>query len=150
MVAWGCRSLAASPLKIDALVLESVYPTITEAVRNRISLRLGPLTDILTPALLIQLKPRLQIDPSQLCPIDNIHDAGCPVLIAAGDCDRHTTLPETMRLFQAANNPKQLVVFEGAAHQDLLAFDPGRYDKVLDFLNLHLTGNNSERPLRTE
>ena len=37
----GVAALLATPLGIDALVLESVYPTITEAVHDRVSTRLG-------------------------------------------------------------------------------------------------------------
>ena len=122
-------------MDVDALVLESVYPTIGEAVRNRVSKRLGALSDVLAPALLVQLKPRLGISPSQLCPIEHVAKVDCPVLIASGDCDAHTTLPETERLFAAAREPKQLIIFEGAAHDDLLAHDRERYGEIVSFLN---------------
>jgi fermentation-respiration switch protein FrsA (DUF1100 family) len=141
----GAAALLASPLSIDALVLESVYPTISEAVHNRVSMRLGPLSHVLAPALLVQLKPRLGISPSQLRPIDHIGNAGCAVLVAGGDCDAHTTLPETERLFQAACEPKQLVIFEGAAHNDLLAYDHAKYREIVAFLDAHLRLNAKER-----
>ena len=37
--------LGSEPLAVDALVLEAVYPTLREAVVNRISIRLGPLAE---------------------------------------------------------------------------------------------------------
>jgi fermentation-respiration switch protein FrsA (DUF1100 family) len=89
-------------------------------------MRLGMPSHILTATLLVQLEPRLGISPAQICPIDHISDVGCPVLIAAGDCDCQTTLPETERLFQTAKQPKQLVIFEGAGHTDLLKHDPNK------------------------
>ena len=134
----GAASLLASPLNIDALVLESVYPTITEAIHNRVSMRFGVLHHILAPALLVQLQPRLGVSPSQLRPIDHIQDVGCPVLVASGDCDQHTTWAETQRLFGAARKPKQLALFEGAAHTDLLTYDRNKYQTIIDFLNSHL------------
>jgi uncharacterized protein len=143
VVGWslgGAAALLASPLKIDALVIESVYPTIEEGVRNRISMRLGVLSHVLAPALLIQLRPRLGVSPSQVRPIDHVHAVGCPILIAAGDCDMHTTLLETIRLFDAANEPKQLVLFEGAAHEDLLSANPTRYHDIVAFLDVYLGG----------
>lgn len=120
-------------------MLESVYPTLSEAVHNRVAMRLGSLHYVLAPALLVQLKARLGVWPSQLRPMDHIADVNCPVLVAAGELDRHTTLAETERLFNAAREPKRLVVFEGAAHVDLLQHQPDRYrNEVVGFLNTHL------------
>jgi len=142
IVGWslgGASAVLASPLNIDALVLESVYPSIAQAVRNRIAIRLGPLSNLVSPALLVQLKPRLGIAPSDLRPIDRIGQVGCPILIASGDRDRHTTLTETQQLFEAAREPKQLVAFEGSAHEDLLAKNPQQYRaQVLSFLDARL------------
>ena len=134
----GAATLLATPV-IDALVLESVYPTIEEAVHNRVALRLGLLHHALAPALLAQLQPRLGISPTQLRPIDHIAAVECPVLIAAGECDLHTTLAESRRLFDTAREPKQIVIFAGAAHVDLLSADPELYGSdVLGFLRTHL------------
>lgn len=135
----GAATLLASPLEIDALVLESVYPTITEAVHNRVSIRLGPFHHVVAPILLAQLKPRLGIWPSQLRPIDHIEAVNCPVMVAAGGIDRHTSLAESKRLYNAACEPKQLLIFADASHVDLLAHDPRKYEtQVLGFLDTHL------------
>jgi fermentation-respiration switch protein FrsA (DUF1100 family) len=140
----GAATLLAAPLPIDVLVLESVYPTISEAVHNRVALRLGPLHNLLAPALLVQLQPRLGISPEQLRPIDYIANVGCPVLFAAGDADQHTTLPETKRLYQAAVEPKQLVIFAGAGHGYLLAHDSLKYEReIVSFLVKHLAQNGN-------
>lgn len=142
----GAASLLASPLDIDALVLESVYPTVAEAVHNRVSMQVGPLSAILTPALLWQLTPRLGITTNELRPIDHIASVNCPVLVAAGDLDRRTTLDETTRLFAAAIEPKELVIFSGAAHVDLLGYSPKQYTSaVLSFLHQHLISS----PMKT-
>lgn len=135
----GAAALLASPLRVDAAVIESVYPTIAEEVHDRIAIRLGPLSDVFAPALLCQLSPRWGISLSELRPIDHLASIGCPVLVAAGDQDQHTTLVETQRLFDAARQPKKLVLFPGAAHVDLLAFNPKRYEnEILPFLAEHL------------
>lgn len=129
--------MLASPLDIDAAVLESVYPTISEAVENRIRMRLGPLSPIATQLLLLQLKPRLDVSPTQLRPIDHVDKLGCPVLVMSGSLDRHTTRAETKRLYESASEPKQLAIIEGAAHVD---FDPTPYaELVLAFLDRHLS-----------
>ena len=135
----GAAALLATPPEIDALILESVYPTISEAVHNRVSMRLGPLHHVMAPVLLAQLRPRLGISPSGLRPIECIGNFSCPVLIAVGELDQHTTVAETRRMYDAACEPKQLAIFPHAGHTDLLNHNPSLYEqKIVSFLNAHL------------
>ena len=135
----GAATLLAVPLGVDAIVIESVYPTISEAVYNRVAIRLGPLNHLVAPALLCQLKPRLGMSPSDLRPIDFVSKVGCPLLVLAGDADAHTPLEETQRMFAEAEEPKRLVVFENAAHEDLMAFDRELYEtEVGEFFEAYL------------
>lgn len=135
----GAATLLASPLEVDAVVLELVYPTIEDAVRNRLSRHL-PAGAALAPLLLAQLPLRLGIWPSELRPIDRVAKVGCPLLVLAGELDEHTTLDESNRLYRAASQPKQLHVFPGAKHEDLFAYDPETYQReVLRFLQMHLS-----------
>lgn len=135
----GAAALIASPLGIEALVVESVYPTIDEAVCNRIECRLGPLCHIFSPLLLCQLQPRTGISCSLLRPIKGVPRADCPILFMSGEDDQHTTIAETRRMFEAAKSPKNLVIFDGAGHVDLMNHDVDRYSKsVLPFLQKHL------------
>jgi fermentation-respiration switch protein FrsA (DUF1100 family) len=50
--------------------------------------------------------------------IDRIARITCPLLVIAGDDDHIVPLDDTQRLFDAANQPKQMVVIEGADHND--------------------------------
>ena len=135
----GAATLLAVPLGVDAIVIESVYPTISEAVYNRVAIRLGPLNHLVAPALLCQLKPRLGMSPSDLRPIDFVSKVGCPLLVLAGDADAHTPLEETQRMFAEAEEPKRLVVFENAVHEDLMAFDRELYEtEVGEFFEAYL------------
>lgn len=135
----GAAALLGSPIAVDAMVLESVYPTIDQAVSNRIGMRLGPLKHPLLPLLLWQLKPRLGISSDDLRPIDYCDDISCPVMFLIGEQDQHTTTEETKRMFERASEPKELVVFKGAAHEDLLQHDRKLYQsKVVSFLDRHL------------
>jgi len=124
---------------VDAVVLESMYPTIEEAVANRLRMRLGPVGGPLSALLLWQLPLRLNIRPDALHPIKYLGQVKAPVLIAAGSADLHTTLAETQRLYEAAAQPKALWVVEGAAHVNLHAYAQEEYERRIGaFLAAHL------------
>lgn len=144
-VSLGAASLvlANSEQPLSAVVLESMYSTITDAVANRLELAVGPVARYFTPLLTWQLPLRLGIWPSELEPIKLLASIHAPILIAAGDQDRHTTLAETRRLFRSAAEPKQLWIVEGAAHVDLYAFAPEAYkSKISGFLARYLRNVN--------
>ncbi len=126
----GAATLLARPAQqLSAVVLESVYPTIAEAVQDRLRLYLGDAGPYLAPGLLIQFPLRLDISPDSLRPIDHLPRMNAPLLIAAGDADQHTTAAETARMFGNANAPKSLWMVKGAAHVDLYAYDKEQYEK---------------------
>lgn len=125
--------------RVDAVVLESMYPTIEEAVEDRLRLRVGLAAPLLSKLLLWQLPLRLDIQPRQLRPIERMHGLAAPVLIASGDADQHPRIAETRRIFAAAARDKRLWVVPGAAHVDLHAFAPAEYEwRIKDFLARHL------------
>lgn len=125
--------------ELDALVLESVYPTIVDAVQDRLTTRLGPAGASLAPLLLVQLPLRLDMSADQLRPIDAVADVRAPLLITAGTEDRSTRWPETEQLFAAAPEPKTLWPVPGAAHVDLHEFDAVAYEaRLLPWLQSHL------------
>jgi fermentation-respiration switch protein FrsA (DUF1100 family) len=126
--------LASPPLNVDAIVLEMVYPTLNQAVSDRLTTRLGSWARILTPLLTWQLKLRLGITAEDLRPIDPVGQITAPKLFIAGAEDLYTTLEESRQLFAAASEPKQLWVVGGASHQDLHAFARDEYERrVLAF-----------------
>ena len=119
-----------------AVVLESMYPTIEEAVSDRLALHAGALASPLAPVLLWQMPWRLGVSTNELHPIEALAALRSPLLIAAGDVDRHTPRAETERLYAAARAPdKSLWIVPGAAHVDLHAYAPADYERrVGDFL----------------
>ncbi|MFG6413907.1 alpha/beta hydrolase [Roseateles sp. DC23W] len=125
--------------ELDALVLESVYPTITDAVQDRLEMRLGPPGRWLAPLLLVQLPLRLGISADELRPVAAIPGVRAPLLVASGTEDLHTRWPETEALFAAARAPKLLWPVAGAAHEDLHAFDAASYEiRLLPWLQAQL------------
>ena len=123
--------LATPPLKVEGLVLESVYPSIKEATDNRLRLYLGPFGGLVAPLLLGQLSLRLGISPDDLRPIDHIASVTCPILIMSGEKDRHTTAEETRAIFAGAKAPKDIWLVPRAAHVDLHKAARDEYESLV-------------------
>jgi fermentation-respiration switch protein FrsA (DUF1100 family) len=136
--------LAAPPLRLDALVLESVYPDINAALTNRLRASLGPVLGtafipVLTPMFETLLPPLLGLRVDDLRPIDVIGNVTAPVLVASGTADNRTPLSEVRDLFDRAPEPKLFWAVQGAGHVDLEAYAPADYRRiVLPFLVEHL------------
>ena len=134
--------LATPPLRVDAMVLEAVYPSVDVAIENRLRIRVGAAAPLLAPLLSLQLRPRLGVSTEQLRPLDHIGDVRAPVFIIGGTEDRHTTEEDTRRLFDAANEPKQLWLLPGVAYVDFLDASPSEYgQQVVAFLHRALSGS---------
>lgn len=131
--------LAKHSLKLDAVVLESLHPTIEEAIENRLRLHLGVYGPALLPLVLTQLSFYLDVPIDQLDPITRIGDLNAPLLLIAGSNDEHTKAPETERLFSAARQPKDIWVVPGAGHFNMHSYAGREYeDHISDFLDRHL------------
>lgn len=131
--------LADPPLPVEALVLESVYPTVDQAITNRIKMRLGSWGGWLTPLLTIQFRPRLGVRSDQLRPVDHVGRITAPKLFIAGKEDRQTPLDESMQIFDRAADPKEMWIIEGTAHADFYEHADKEYeDRVLRFLTRYV------------
>ena len=131
--------LASPPLDVNAMVLEMVYPTIDQAISNRLTMRLGGWASYLTPLLSWQFKPRLGIGAEVLRPIDHIGSIRPPKLLIAGAEDQHTTLAESRQMFAAASEPKELWIVSGAQHVDLYSVNKNEYEQhILSFFSKYL------------
>jgi fermentation-respiration switch protein FrsA (DUF1100 family) len=120
--------------RVDAVVLELVYPTMRRAIENRLNNWFFSGAGYLTPLLTAQFPLRIGVSADDLRPMDRITALKSPLLIIAGEADPFTTPEESRQLFEAANEPKQLWIVEGAGHEDLWKFRPREYQsKVLDF-----------------
>lgn len=123
----------------SAIIFESLYSTIDEAVTNRLQIYLGSPGALLTPLLLSQLKWLLGISPDKLRPIDLVSQLQVPVLIVHGTADRHTTLPEAEQLFAATPESKEFYKVRGAAHVDLHKHAGDKYEqRIISFFTHYL------------
>ena len=131
--------LAQQNLKLDAVILESLHPTLEEAVDNRLKLHFGDHGSILLPLMLWQLSFYLDVSLDALSPITRINNLNAPVLFISGTHDVHTTQPETERLYAAARFPKELWIVPGAQHFNMHSYAGREYEqRVSDFLSYYL------------
>ena len=124
--------LGPGPLKVDALVLESVYPTIRQALEDRLAVWLGPLGKLnrwVAPIVIRQVSAEIGVGEDALRPIDRIGSAGAPVLVLSGTRDSYTPLAEARALFAKAHGPKEFWAVEGAKHEDLHAYAGAAYER---------------------
>jgi uncharacterized protein len=135
----AAEALANPPLDVQAMVFESMYPTIVEATKDCIEIRLGPLGRCLSPLLTAQIKLRSDCSTDDLRPIASVAKITAPKLFLAGTADRETKFNEAKEIFDNAAEPKMFVPFDGARHQDLLDFAAAQYKKIiLEFLDANL------------
>jgi len=140
-VSMGGASALLSNVKIKAqvMILELVYPSIEQAIDDRMQIYLGSIGEYFSPLLTLQLKPRLGFGIDKLRPIDEVSKVTGAVLLIAGEKDVHTTLKESKEMFEKAHEPKELWVVKRAKHVDFDKFLGKEYeDKILDFLDEYM------------
>ena len=97
------------PVPADALVLQAVFPTIHDAIFNRIAFRVGHVPAlILEPLLSGQTWLRIGVPPSRLSPIDAVARYHGPLLLIGGAQDEATPPGEVRAMFARANRPKAI------------------------------------------
>jgi uncharacterized protein len=138
-ISMGGAAFLLQTEKTDALILEMVYPTMQQAIENRLNLWLFSGAENLSPLLTWQFPLRLGVSVDELRPLDKIRNINCPTFFIVGENDRHTTLAESRQLFDSANQPKDLWIVPQAEHGDLHKVAPKEYEtKVLQFFDQNL------------
>lgn len=137
-VSLGGASAVFSPLKYeaDAMVLEAVYSSLEVAVQNRIALRLGEWSRVLSPLLSLQSPYRFGFDVKSLSPLYALSQTKVPTFIIAGSKDEHTTINESKAMYQAIKSPKEFWELTEASHQNFHRLETEVYEKkILNFFD---------------
>ena len=130
--------LAQPPLEVQALVLESVFPTIVDATKDRLEWVFCRPARLLSPLLTCQLNLRINVSPDELRPIDRVAEIRTPKLFLHGSRDPRTKLAEARAMFARAAEPKKFIAVENAAHEDLQYILGKQYEQlILGFLKEH-------------
>ena len=121
--------------KAKVMILESVYPSIEEAIDNRLGIYMGMIGSYFSPLLTLQLEPRLGVGLNELKPIEHMKNVKGAVLIISGEIDRHTTVKESKEMFFMVKASKELWLVKGKGHIDFSETLGEVYEeKVLEFL----------------
>jgi len=134
-VSQGGATIALAAARLQGLqwaVLESVYPTLTNAVDRRFENHFG-VPGWLGGSLMRPITEwRLGVSIDVIEPVRHIAELACPVLILNGDRDADTTPEDAARLYAAAQEPKTFALVPGAGHEDLASYAPAEYQRGLE------------------
>jgi uncharacterized protein len=122
---------------VKCLICESVYDEMTHAVDRRMRKFTGLPGWLGASAMVPIAEHRLGLSIDEVKPAEYISALKCPVFIMSGDKDDRTWPEDTIRLFEAAHEPKELWMVPDAVHEDLFHY-PGYQEKVASFLQRHL------------
>jgi fermentation-respiration switch protein FrsA (DUF1100 family) len=124
--------LGPGPLDASAFVLESVYPTIRDAVSDRLATWFGPLGPIgrwFTSPLINMVGSEIGVSEAELQPISRIGQIRGALLLISGTDDHYTPIAEAESLYAHAPPRKSFWAVRGAGHEDLHDFVRLEYER---------------------
>jgi pimeloyl-ACP methyl ester carboxylesterase len=145
-------AVAYDSIDPDWVILESCYDNLSHALKNRLKHHLsGPLISMIARPVEFAGTHLFQVPVEKINPAKALEKIRCPALVLAGDAELVLKTEEVESLFQSIPDPKRLVFFPGAGHEDLLAHDPHRYIKSVDeFLREFSSPQNSGKGAKME
>jgi uncharacterized protein len=145
-------AVAFESVKPDWVILESCYDNIHLALANRLERHVfGPFIPMIARPLEFVGENVFRLPIKSLNPTKALEKIHCPVLVLAGDSEKVLKAAEVEHLYRSIPEPKRLVFFPGAVHEDLLVCNPRRYIKtVTDFLREFSQSQSSNQEMSTE
>ncbi len=133
------RSIHTHAITPDAVILESVFDTMLNTIRNRfhaMGIPSFPSAELLT----FWGGASFGFNGFTHRPIDYARSLTCPALFLHGADDPRATLADARRVFDAAPGPKQFVTFENVGHDSYAARYLEQWQTTLrDFLQPFLS-----------
>lgn len=132
--------MAAPDLPVAAVVADAAYADLANPISNRMREAGYPLVRL--GAWLVVAAASLRAGVRLRSPIRRVAQiAPRGLLLIAPTGDRTVSPEQSQRIFEAAGEPKELFLVEGAAHSDAHGAAPEAYERrVLEFLARHLDG----------
>lgn len=130
--------VSAPDLPVAAVVADAAFAELHHPIANRMREVGYPLAGLGARAIvagaMFRTRSRLADPLSAVARV-----APRPLLLIAPRNDQLISWRQSLRLFKAAGEPKELMIVEGAGHAEAYAVDPEAYKRrVLDFLRRHL------------
>ena len=124
------RAIHQHGIQPEAVILEAVYDTLLNTVRNRF--RAMRLPSFPSAELLVFWGGRQWgFDGFRHNPVDYAASVRCAVLFLHGEEDSRATRDEARRVFDAVPGRKQFVVFDQSGHASYIANHPQRWRKAV-------------------
>lgn len=127
---------------IQALVLDSPFASLEQiAFEQTIGVTKLPRFAVYLPIQVACWWSRYVEDfpVSEVSPLLSAQSLKCPIFLIHGDADRKIGVHHSRQIFDAAPDPKELWICEGAGHLGTYLKDPQEYEnRVLDFFRKHL------------
>jgi dipeptidyl aminopeptidase/acylaminoacyl peptidase len=118
-------AVAGGEIEPAWMILESCYDNIRHALANRLARRFG---DWVTPFFAwpveLVVEQLVKLRAEDLDPAKALEKVRCPVLVLAGDSEQVLKPVEIEYLYGCLPEPKRLVLFNGAGHEDFLLHAP--------------------------
>jgi uncharacterized protein len=142
--------IAAPQLPVEAVVADAAYADLHHPIANRLHERGYPLASAGARALLFGA--RMRLGTALPSPIDSVA-AVAPrgLLLIAPREDRLIRAEQSVRLYEAANEPKELFIVDGAGHAEAWATaGPAYEERVIGFLERYLGPSAAQDQSRLE
>lgn len=138
----GAAALMAAPQipEARAIIVESTFSGITENVAEGIERFTGLPSFPFAPMVIWFGEQEAGVRIGEVSPADAIASVtDTPLLVLHGTNDHLFSDWNADRIYEAANEPKELYIYDGGGHGNLRWFDRESYDQqVLTFLATHL------------
>jgi uncharacterized protein len=129
-------AVAHESIKPDWVILESCYDNIRRALINRLELHIySPFVPLIARPLEFVAAHLFRLRLEDLDAAKALETIRCPALVLAGDSEKVLKIAEVEYIYGRIPEPKRLVYFPGAGHEDFLLREPRRFIKAVgDFL----------------
>ena len=129
------------PPQVKLVIADCGYDT----VKNELSYQLKEMFNLpafpLIPLTSAYSKIKAGYSFNEASATERLKKNHLPILLIHGDKDTFVPTEFVYSLYDAANEPKELVIFEGADHAESFKSDKEKYKKTIsEFLDKYLTG----------
>jgi uncharacterized protein len=121
---------------VDAVIIESAYTSVSDNVADSVYVLTNLPAFPFAPLIVFFGEHQSGLKIGDVRPIDSIaHISPRPLLLIHGDQDRTILVKNSYALYDAAQEPKELYIIQGAGHGNLYVIGGETYQqRILDFL----------------